>query len=131
MLRQGMTLLGLLDFILDSGSVAGEEFAPVRVKGNIFLVADDGLSAFVDGARSHAEKGFFRVVAPADNQTEHFADFAFFIEICGCDNGKTASEKYFLDAVKVFHGFFLNLLFLVSAEQKQHRSLLGKLRRTR
>ena len=93
------------------------------MKGNIFLIPYDRLGAFVDGPGRHAEEGLFGIIAAADYQAEHLVHFAVFIEISGCDNGKTAGKKEILDAIKVFNrSVRLFLLLFISAQQKQHRA---------
>jgi hypothetical protein len=95
------------------------------MKGHIFLVPDYGVGAFVHRPCGHAEKGLFRIVAPACHKTQHPAHPAVVVETLGGDYGKTSGPKNFFDAFKIFRAAVLPFfLFFVAAEQEKHRNLL-------
>ena len=75
---------------MHSRAVAGKKFAAVGVEGHIFLIADNGLGAFIYSPGCHAEESLFRIIGAADHESQHFAYFAAFNRLGG-GYGKTSA----------------------------------------
>ena len=96
------------------------------MKGHIFIIAHNGLGPFVHGPARHAEKGLFRVIAPAADQAQHLGDAAA-LHLMGGHHGKTSGQK---DVTHARGGvgrprLFLSLagFFVIASQQKKHADL--------